>query len=662
MSNRCSPEPTSTLYGQFTTTQIITNTILATSTLQNGDVTSSTSFDVETSIGTQVSPTSTLYSNRCRSDDSQRQTQTQTQSQTDAQTTTQAGGRVIVQTVIRTSTSEGRVVVETQTAVPTGDSIPTTNVSAQKDTKHETNAGAIAGGIVGAVAVLVLLVGLLWFIRKRRRNAASSRNLDEFFADPTSQGWDERNVNGTAAVGEGGIAVASASRSGSILGTIGGTSSKGGTLKSIKRKSLAVLDLEKKNKNNNSESNDTHWAALTRIDSAQLDGDEMIEDERQSNGRPLSRQSLNAIGRPLSFHSMSMGHGLGSPQPFGLPALSPEYDQMEKDANLLRNDSDRSSKSAHSPGELGALQTRSMDLLPSFVSSASPPISPSSAYGSPPPMHELALQEGVAPIGSNGNRPIIARGSQYWINPNGVKNENKPRSWSTSTFNVPERPKSALGLTGQPSPPLNTMFGFGSTLQQSPPLSPTLMPINSASGYTNMQRGQQQQQQQHHQTDLQRGRASINGGTPHYPSMRFAGTMQRISDQKMTQFSPQFSPSSPNSFLPPSNPINPSNQYPPSQYTHLDAHKTEEERAEDRRHALNNAFQKSSRNGVGVGDQIQRRHRSLSGALLLRVVNGEDFTSNGNAPLTPLADEMTPNSSGERSTLSVRNADPSKSQ
>lgn len=622
MSNRCSQVPTSTLYGQFTTSQVVTNTILATSTLPDGEVTVSTSFDVETSIATQASPTSTLYSTRCRGDDTQRQTQTVMQ--TEAQTTTQAGGRVIVQTIIRTATSEGRVVVETQTATPTA--VPTTTtLASSQNAQHNTNVGAIAGGIVGAVAFLALLFGLLWFVRKRRRNAMASRNLDEFFADPSAQGWDEKHANGGNTT----------SRSGSILGVGAGTSSKGGTLRSIKRKSMAVLDLDKEK--NVSETNDNHWAALTRIDSAQMDDEIVGDEEVQSYGRPQSRHSLNALDRPLSFHSMSAGHGLGSQQPFVLPVpgLSPDHDHSDKEADLLRNDSDRSSKSAHSPRELGTLNTRSMDMLPPFLSNASPPISPTSPYGSPP-LREMPLHEGVA-INSNGyesSRPSIARGSRYSISSNmmmtGMTNDaKKTRSWSASSYNMPERPKSALGLSSQASLPLSSIYA-GSVIQQSPPLSPTLMPINGRKG----------------SADLQRNRASINGGQPHYPSVRYSGAMQALSGRPS-----QYAPSSPQGY----NAVNASSQYPPSQYTHLDAHKTDEERAEDRKHVMNSL---ASMNGIEkYQDQPQRRQRSLSGAMLLRVTNGED-----SPPSTPQAREMTPTSSGERSALSVRNADPSKSQ
>ncbi|PWN35757.1 uncharacterized protein FA14DRAFT_155167 [Meira miltonrushii] len=628
MSNRCSPVPTSTLYGQFTTTQLVTNTIVATSTLPDGETTASTSYDVETSIGTQASPTSTLYSTRCRGDDGQTQAQTQAQTQdqaqtqTEAQTTTQAGGRVIVQTIIRTASSEGSVIVETQTATPTAISSPTLLASSQ-DTQHNTNAGAIAGGIVGAVAVLALLFGLLWFIRKRKRNAMASRNLDEFFADPSAQVWDEKQANGGNP----------RSRSASILGVAAGTSSRGGTLRSIKRKSLAVLDLDKEK--NASETNDNHWAALTRIDSAQLDDENLGDEEVQNYGRPRSRHSLNALDRPQSFHSMSIGHGLGSQQPFGLPVpgLSPDHDHSDKEADLLRNGSDRSSKSARSPGELGALKTKSMDMLPSFLSSASPPISPTSPYNSPP-LRDMPLHEGVA-INANGYenvRPSIARGSQFSISSNMMMTDmtndaKKTRSWSASSYNMPERPKSALGLSSHASPPLSSVL-VGSPIQQSPPLNPTLYGQKGSA-------------------NLQRGRASINGGQPHYPSKRYSGTMQTHSGR-----SPQYGPSSPQAY----NAISPSSHYPPSQYTHLDAHKTAEERAEDRMHALNSV---ASMNGLDKNqDQPQRRQRSLSGALLLRVTNGED-----SPPLTiPQAGEMTPTSSGERSTLSVRNADPSKSQ
>ncbi|MCO5585498.1 hypothetical protein L7F22_039431 [Adiantum nelumboides] len=243
---------------------------------------------------------------------------------------------------------------------------------------------------------------------------------------------------------------------------------------------MAVLDLDKEK--NLSETDDNHWAALTRIDSAQVDGENVGEDEVQSYGRPQSRQSLNALDRPLSFHSMSIGHGLASPQPFGLPVpgLSPDHDQLDKDAILLRNSSDRSSKSAHSPGQLSALKTKSMDMLPSFLSSSSPPISPTSPYGSPP-LREMPLHEGFA-VGSNGyenSRPSIARGTYFSSSSNmmmiDVKNDpKKTRSWSASSYNIPERPKSALGLSNHPSPPLSSIYA-GSAIQQSPPLSPTLI-------------------------------------------------------------------------------------------------------------------------------------------------------------------------------------------
>lgn len=646
MSKDCSAIPTTTLYGAVTSSVVTTRTFLATSTLAGGIVETSTSFEFDTALTTKYTPTATQYLTQCKTT-----ANPQTQQSSNFTTSTDGGGQVIIQTFIQTFTSKGSVVVETQTA--SANPANATSFATHNDDSRKSDTGAIAGGIVGGVAFLALLLGLFWLLRKRKKNALASRNLDEFFADPSTMDWDEKNNsnsnNGTGRFNGAGRA----SRAGSLLGIANGTTSRGGTLRSLKRGSLGVLDLEKDK--GVSETDQNHWAALTRIDSAQLDEEREMQEALSNHGRPQSRQSLNGIGRPLSYHSLSHAHGLISPQAFILPnEITPELEPLDANPALLRNDSDKSSKSGNSPSALSNIQTRSMDMLPSFLSGVSPPISPTSPYGSPP-LRDLPLREGV-PLSSNGypqtdQRPTMGRGPRSSSNSNilmpdatmtGVPNTVKPRSWSSGTFNVPERPKSALGLSGQASPPLSAIFA-NQVIHQSPPISPTLMPVHTGSP------------DQHRNSGLQRGRASLNGGTPQYPNIYTRGSMKGFSHQQQ-QNSTQ-PPQSPNAYFSTS----PTHQqpYPPSQYSHLDVYKTEEERAEDRMHAAMNSNNGiSNLNGLERDNNPdrQRRHRSLSGALTLHVTNGEVSPKLNFS--TPNSDAMTPNSStGEKSALSVRNAD-----
>lgn len=620
MSDRCSTQPSSTLYGTSLSTATVTRSVTATVTLAGGQTSETVSLDLDTIVQTQSSPTATLFATQCDSATSQ-QRQRMTATRTVEESSTQPGGNVVVHTVIRTLSWNG-VVIETQTAPPAPPASP--QVTDVTESQHHSNSGAIAGGIVGAVAFLALLAACLWFARKRRKNAQATRNLDEFFSDPTATAWEDKTVEAGAA---------------------GGTAGRKSTLRSFKHKSLAVLDLEKEKKTS-SENDGSHWAALTRIDSAQADDDGA---EPPTYGRTPSRQSLNAAGRPLSFHSMSLGHGVGAPHE-GRPAdgmmvdrSMPQGSLTAEAAILLRNDSDRSSKSDNSPNGMRALSTHSVDMLPSFMSNASPPISPTSPYSSPP-LREMPLREGVpldnvqtspsSPSHHPGARPGMSRDARLSVSSgslmqqmvdqdgNPVQTVPKARSWSTSTLSVPERPKSALGLSG-PHPPLSGAF-VPYAVHQSPPQSPSMGPVMATPSTLTGGPGLG-------------GRASLNNGPPLHSNLAYRQSMQQ-------QRSPPLSP------RPYASGSISSGAYPPSQYTHLDVHKTDEERAEDHQHAIDTS---SGATDVEARRLQQRRHRSLSGDLLLRVTNAD--TVSRAASTKHESRQMTPNSSGEKSVLSVRN-------
>src|SRR4030095_10785409 len=54
---------------------------------------------------------------------------------------------------------------------PSGTSSPSSSATSGSSSSTSSNAGAIAGGVVGGIAGLALIVGLLWFFIRRRKQS-----------------------------------------------------------------------------------------------------------------------------------------------------------------------------------------------------------------------------------------------------------------------------------------------------------------------------------------------------------------------------------------------------------------------------------------------------------------------------------------------------------
>lgn len=66
------------------------------------------------------------------------------------------------------------------TASPTSSHLHSSTGTGSADTNSSsnTNTGAVAGGVVGGIAGLALLAGLLWFLLRRRKGPSSLNQFD----------------------------------------------------------------------------------------------------------------------------------------------------------------------------------------------------------------------------------------------------------------------------------------------------------------------------------------------------------------------------------------------------------------------------------------------------------------------------------------------------
>jgi hypothetical protein len=608
-SNACLTVATQTLYSTSVGTVVQSGDPILVTITEGDLIITSTSFNPTTQTFTDVDPTATLYATQCPATTAPPlSTTTSAATTTYRRSSTQAGGNVVVQTFVETIQQNGTV-IQTQTSTPPASTATLADTRANLATNQKQHTGAIAGGIVGAVLALVAIFLCLWFVRKRRRNAIHSRNLDDFFSDPTAAGWQDKPGNGPA------------------------TAKRAATLRSMRSQSAVMLDLEKERDDPAARNGDSYWAALAPVE----DGEEEIE--HVSHTRPQSRQSLNTLGRPMSFHSMSMGHGLE------LAGAAVQEDVT--DPSLLRNDSDRSSKSNVTPPDektSGLLSPQSPDLVPAFYgaysSSSPPPISPTS---SPPPLSPYGLPASLEatpyeawnmdidptartqspPAAQRYNSvsgPMGAGRSSFGSGMAMLNNNVKQRTWSNGALqqaDLVQRPRSAQGLARN-STTDNVAAGFAARVMQYHNMQPTSPPHSPSMLATNVTNG-----------------ASVRArGSFHYPNPSYGGSR-----------SPP-----PGAYASPSH-HSPTSAFPPSQYAHLDIHKTEEEREED----LDSPSQTVAK-GIELQTpsraRVQRRHQSLSSDILLRAVKAE---SEGQQPYK----RMTETQNGERTarTLSIRNAD-----
>jgi len=474
--------------------------------------------------------------------------------------------------------------------------------SSSSKTSSSSHAGPIAGGIVAAVILLALIGGFAWFMRKRSRRDRDTRALDDFFKDNLTHD------------GNGGGAVAGA--------TAGGTAS---TRKSMRRKSSMIVDLEKER--NLSHSNDEdNWAAMTRISSlADEDNGEVYRRLSQS------RQSLNAISRAVSMHSMIAPEAalVGAT---GWDGISEKQMVEEPHSMLNRVGSDKSSLSPYSPSNMSPLtpydgnrlqrvrhlSSRSTDLLPSL----SPGLY--SLHSSPESPNAL-LTPGEEPIHSSAPNTLgRQQGSYHRLNhhmsissvyaPTQPSAVPKQRSFSSSSQQMPERPKSALGImavSGQNYHPSQR------PQQWSPPSSPQNHPVNIG--------------------NRNQARASVHGYSQYGPYTNWSPPLvpQRIISPRRPR------PSSVQPQL--------SGEYPPSRYSHLDIVKqATDSEAEGEVQAVA-AFEGA-------------RQRSLSGGILLKspMAISETNRVNGNA-IGVDASPSSSTSTSKKNSLSIRNASPEMS-
>jgi hypothetical protein len=383
-----------------------------------------------------------------------------------------------------------------------------------------------------------------------------------------------------------------------------------GRQSTLKRKSSMFIDLdrEKDLSHRNSEDN---WAAMTRASSLGHEGN-------PDSYRRLSqsRQSLQSPSRAVSMHSNGPDAALIAAMGWdGLLENQPMVEEPEETVALDRHSSKKSISSAfNSPAQGNAndgtrpprsrqLSSRSSVLLPL-------PDSPdSSAIALQKPLEESIPSFAPNTIGRPGYDPMTSHmsiSSVYAPYP-------KTRTFSSSSQQMPERPKSAMGLMAVNSP--QDQSTYQRQHQWSPPTSPRNLPT--------MMLGRNQ------------SRASVHGYTPK-------------GSYSTPNWSPPQSPhrvASPNRPRPQLSVQYSSGEYPPSRYSHLDIVKQANE---------------SEAEGVVVPAAIAvqgGRQRSLSGGILLAApAMAPELVKTSRTSLTP--GNSASSSASNPASLSVRNASP----
>lgn len=442
---------------------VIYQTNFATTTIVNQGVASlSVLTFVHSYTSRQSAPTATLYGTSCRqtlnaapttaaasstvgSSPAAASVQAAAVSRTDIngpaqQLSVKSDGRgIATRTVVRSATSPVAVVTSTSspnTRAP--DSTQDAQTSVDQNVEHKTShTGAIAGGIIGGVAAFVLFGLLVWLFRKRHRRERDTRNLDEFFNDPKSVGWNPEDDDGTAAA-------------------VGG--SRYSTRRTRRKSVPRMLDLEKESRRRDDNGN---WAALMAQNDSENGhadhGDSEDAAEILSNGRPLSQHSATGRSRAMSVQSISAAaFDIAQPGHLAAPVgvqssrnSSGEEVPRVTDArdNLLRGSSYGSAGS----GYLSSKQLQGDPVVPDHVmepETIAMRLSPSG------PDSVFNFDEDVPRDSCEPYQPYTSRNGRT-----------KPRSLSAnSVYSAVDRPKSPLGFgSGNPhsaaSPPSSPYYG-----------------------------------------------------------------------------------------------------------------------------------------------------------------------------------------------------------
>lgn len=625
MSISCTTRATATLYG---TGYSVVTQVAYSNQYDNGSYVQ-TSY-LETSTIEQAVPTETQYGTACQTIDpsSRASTRTRAQEKTSTQilpTSTatyvmastaaadQGGEVVLVTSIVTMSATSVFVVYQTETPAIAAPTV----TSSHKSSSSSSHAGPIAGGIVAAVVLIALLAILAWFLRKRSRRDRDTRALDDFFKDALNPG-------------EGGMV-----EDDDILGAA--VSNR----RSMKRKSSLVLDLEKE-KNLSHSNDEDNWAALTRMSS--IADDDRSETYRQ---RSLSRQSLNAISRGASIRShgqddviMAAVAGVGPATTWdGVSArpLTEEPETIHFPLAAARSHSsvyqqDESQYHPRSTRRMSSrLSSRSADLLPLMSPGLASPRSPSlindtpSTFGvrndeffappAPPP------PPSASPPLYGPNRSRSQHMSMSGLN--GLPYNLGPGSPTTPPQNVPERPKSALGIMAVPE----ENHGDHDHQQQA------ALPLQQPFHWSPPARS----------TPL-RSRASIAGYGQYGAYSQWSPPLRphRVGSNRPLIGSSQFS-----------------SEYPPSRYSHLDVIN---QQAEGAASTITTTRVEEAETAREVPIHREMRHRSLSGSILMKAaasikerksVDGSAAAATGDR--SDSSDLSTSASASQKNSLNTRN-------
>ncbi|UZJ55171.1 hypothetical protein CBS101457_004491 [Exobasidium rhododendri] len=593
MSISCAPSATATLYSN----RLSYETLTQFETQTNNGTAVTTSF-LQTSTRTAAIPTSTLYGSVCQTlvvasqsgrqttvADSQATTSTSLQPTSTATivsaSTAASGGSVVLVTSYSTlSATSVFVILKTETPVATSSAVAASSGSSGSSSSH---AGPIAGGIVAAVVLLALIGGLVWFMRKRSRRNRDTRALDDFFKDALNPG---DSMGGVAA-----------------LTAVGGSTRQS----TMKRNPSMLIDLDQEKNLSNSNDGD-NWAAMTRMSSlGHEDNDETVLPRS-----PQSRQSFNAGSRAVSMHSNGPDAALIAAM--GWDGISEKQAMVEEPETML--DRSNSRRSASSPFQspphkslmmpfdtnqvprVRHLSNRSSDMVPPhspilYSMTSSPELNPVDEF-----------IPSIAPT-SFGHPGYDRTMGHHMSMSSAIAPHPKARSFSASSQQMPERPKSSMGLMAITKP--HDTLANQQTQQWSPHASPR--------NYPTTMNGRSQSRASMHSFH-QNGSYNNSRSPSLYPQRAIPANRSRPS------LWPQYSSSN--------------GEYPPSRYSHLDVVNQGAEAETEAESVVPEAL------AVEGG-----RQRTLSGGLLLKT-----------STIAPEPTFSNTSTASKSNSLSIRNASP----